>query len=160
MSAIEYAQDAAKAEVLGLERNLTVPSRRNGNQLDHWISVSWLDRNDVWLNMFADVAANSCTGKIAAAFEIVSFTPQRGWIVARGVDPHLASCMEVEQRIRALVEDTNLRLHQASAAVSPAPVPSQFSVRVLAALVRLTSRGETQRTVISPRWPHLRTAGR
>lgn len=126
------------AEVVGLEEQLTVPSRRHKHLMDIWIAVNWSGQGDGWRREFAAASvAGSGVSSAIASLEVVHLTPNRGWIVGREVDTRVMPASAVEACVCSLVADANLRVRDACAATETELEGIPFSARVRGTLSRL-----------------------
>ena len=102
------------AEIVRIESQLTVPSRHHPHLRDFWISVAWNSGNERWASAFADVVTLiGATPTAFGAFSVVSLSPNKGWIVARGVDGKLVRPEDLEAKVRQLAAEVNERLAEA-----------------------------------------------
>jgi hypothetical protein len=107
------------AEVIGLEEQLTVPSRYRPDLVDLWISIRWHAAETEWSREFNAIAENERAMLLpAGVLQVVSLTQQQGWVVARSVNIRSTPPKEIESLVRGLVNRANERL------IPPAPVPS------------------------------------
>jgi hypothetical protein len=115
-----------QAEVIGLEEQLTVPSRYRPDLVDLWISIRWHASEAEWSREFNAIAENERASLLpAGALQVVSLTQQQGWVVARSVNISSMSPTEVESLVRGLVSRANERLRPpAPVAIAPPPNPS------------------------------------
>jgi hypothetical protein len=106
-----------QAEVIGLEEQLTVPSRYRPDLVDLWISIRWHPSETDWSREFNAIAENEVSSLLPAdALQVVSLTQQQGWVVARSVNIRSTPPKEIETIVRRLVNRANERL------LSPAPI--------------------------------------
>ena len=98
------------AEIVRLESQLTIPSRHLPHLRDFWISVSWNSDNARWASAFADlVTLDGAAPTAFGAFSVEPLSPNKGWIVARGVDGKLVRPEDLEAAAsRELEEETGL----------------------------------------------------
>jgi hypothetical protein len=95
-------------EVVGLQSQLTVPSRDHPQRVDLWIEVTRPERTERWDEEFHTATA-AVIGDAAPvrSLSLQTLSRYRGWIVARGVPrDHDAHCA-VEACVRALVAQVN-----------------------------------------------------
>ena len=112
------------AQIVRLESQLTVPSRYHPHLRDCWISVAWNSDNARWASAFADVITLVDAAPPAfGAFSVEPLSPNKGWIVARGVDGKLVRPEDLEAKVRELAANVNARLAEA-------PMLGQHSVTV------------------------------
>ena len=112
------------AQIVRLESQLTVPSRYHPHLRDFWISVAWNSDNARWASAFADVITLVDAAPPAfGAFSVEPLSPNKGWIVARGVDGKLVRPEDLEAKVRELAAEVNARLTEA-------PMLGQRSVTV------------------------------
>jgi hypothetical protein len=96
------------AEVVGIEDQLTVPSRTCAPFVDVWISIRRSSAGVAWERLFTSLVDARYAGPPGvASFEVVPFTERRGWIVARGVNESATSRRAMEEQVRALVCEVN-----------------------------------------------------
>lgn len=105
------------AEVVGLEKHLTVASRNHADLVDLWIAIKRSSVGVEWENQFTRIAQSS-NARLSSLgfFQPLPFTERRGWIVARCADSAI-SPSAVEDLVRALVAEANARIS------SPVAVP-------------------------------------
>lgn len=106
-----------QAEVIGLEEQLTVPSRYQPDLVDLWISIRWHVSETEWSREFNAIAENERGSLLpAGALQVVSLTQQQGWVVARSINIRSTPPKEIESLVRGLVTRANERL------LPPAPI--------------------------------------
>ncbi|MFL5607759.1 MAG: hypothetical protein ACJ8AD_15015 [Gemmatimonadaceae bacterium] len=113
-------------EVVGLQSQLTVPSRHHPQRVDLWIEVNWPERTERWDEEFRAASAAAVGG--AGPMESLSLqtlSRSRGWVVARGVSRDRDAHRAVEACVRALVQQVNERC----AARDTAPVKPRENER-------------------------------
>ena len=114
----------AHAQIVRLESQLTVPSRYHPHLRDFWISVAWTSDNARWASAFGDVITLVDAAPPAfGTFSVEPLSPNKGWIVARGVDGKLVRPEDLEAKVRELTAEVNARLAEA-------PMLGQHSVTV------------------------------
>lgn len=97
------------AEVVGLEEQLTVPTRNQAHLVDLWIAMRWTSVRTEWTKAFADVAQrHSAQSSCAGSLHVVTMSDRQGWIVARGVDCKALRASDVESLVRGLVAQVNV----------------------------------------------------
>jgi hypothetical protein len=108
-----------QAEVIGLEEQLTVPSRYHADLVDLWISIKWNAPATEWSREFNAIAEHE-RGRLlpAGALQVVSLTQLQGWVVARSINTRSIQPSEIESLVRGLVARANERV------VVPAPITS------------------------------------
>jgi hypothetical protein len=104
------ARSVIPVEVVGLQSQLTVPSRHHPQHVDLWIEVNWAERTERWDEEFRIATA----AVLADAAPVQSLSLQflsryRGWVVARGVPRDRDAHRAVEACVRALVDQANER---------------------------------------------------
>ena len=94
------------------------------------------------MKAFADVAtAIDTTPTAFGVFSLVSLSPNKGWIVARGVDGKLVPPTDLEARVRELTSEVNARvaetplLGQNSASTGSWPAKVRASLAKASAVV-------------------------
>jgi hypothetical protein len=103
-----------RAEVVGLERQLTVPSRHRGHLVDVWVAVEWQPGYESWVPEFQSLcAAPAAVPDSLGAIEVVPMSAQRGWVVARGVNRKVIALEQVESEVRTIVGQVNARVAEA-----------------------------------------------
>jgi hypothetical protein len=104
----------AVAHVVGLQHNLTVPTRDRAGHVDLWFETRCDRLTSAWSHEFERVASETVAGRRATVSEITVFPVggDRGYIVARGV-PATADPEALEELVRALVRDANERARSA-----------------------------------------------
>ena len=110
------------AIVVGLEEQLTVPSRGRPQHVDMWIAIKRSSSGLVWEREFISLAEReNAKCSQAGELQVIPFTEQRGWIVARGVNHKAVAPAEVEELVRTLVAEVNARLSLSPVASTPTP---------------------------------------
>ncbi len=99
------------AEVVGLEKHLTVPSRGHTDLVDLWFAIKRSSVGVEWEKQFTRIAQSS-NARLSSLgfFQPLPFTERRGWIVARCADSNSISPSAVEDLVRALVAEANARI--------------------------------------------------
>jgi hypothetical protein len=120
------AHSVIPVEVVGLQAQLTVPSRHHPQHVDLWIEVNWPQRTERWDDEFRTATA-AVIGDSAPvrSLSLQTLSRYRGWIVARGVPPDRDAHRAVEACVRALVEQVN----ETCATSHAAPVPPRENGR-------------------------------
>jgi hypothetical protein len=120
------ANSVIPVEVVGLQSQLTVPSRQHPQRVDLWIEVAWPERTERWDEEFRTATA-AVIGEAAPvrSLSLQTLSRSRGWIVARGVPRDRDAHHAVEASVRALVEQVNERC----AASRAAPIAPQQNER-------------------------------
>jgi hypothetical protein len=109
-------------EVVGLQSQLTVPSRQHPQRVDLWIEVNWPERTERWEEEFRTAtAAVSGDSAPARSLSLQTLSRYRGWVVARGVPRDRDAHRAVEACVRALVQQVN----EKCAASRDVPVPTR-----------------------------------
>ncbi|MDB4916689.1 MAG: hypothetical protein JWM95_4333 [Gemmatimonadetes bacterium] len=111
------------AEVVGLEEQLTVPTRHTPHLFDLWISLRWNASHTEWTKEFAiDAERHNAARSSTGSMQLVHMSDRQGWIVARGVDLVAVAPREVEALVRRVVARVNERN-----AVTPNAAPPRSS---------------------------------
>src|SRR4051812_27979371 len=96
------------AVLVGLEPHLTVPSRYHTGCVDLWFSLTRCSASADWDAQFKAIAQNRKQEfPIEREIELLSFTPERGWLVLRGVREGQASVAVLEAQLNGIVESVN-----------------------------------------------------
>jgi hypothetical protein len=116
------AHSVIPVEVVGLQSQLTVPSRHHPQRDDLWIEVTWPERTERWDEEFRTATA-AVLGDSAPArsLSLQTLSRYRGWVVARGVPRDRDAHAAVEACVRALVQQVN----EKCAAMPNVSVPSR-----------------------------------
>jgi hypothetical protein len=135
VEAVRNGSNVTPVEVVGLQSQLTVPSRHHPELVDLWIEVNWPERMERWDEAFHTAAAAAVEHVVpVGSLSLQSLSRYRGWIVARGVPRDRDAHHAVEACVRALVEQAN------TACASSHGVPAQpqqhphWTVRTLSML--------------------------
>src|SRR5258705_9513418 len=114
------AHGVTPVEVVGLQSQLTVPSRHHPQRVDLWIEVSWPQRTDRWDEEFLTATA-AVVGHSAPvrSLSLQTLSRYRGWIVARGAPRDRDAHRIVEECVRRLVAQVNEKC--ATSHVAPVP---------------------------------------
>ena len=124
------------AEVVGLEEQLTVPSRYQAHRVDVWISIRRRGPDEQWTEKFADVAGQHAYRlSPSGVFQLVAMNDERGWVVARNVDPRVISQRAVESLVGHIVERANACVTAPCAETVVARSPVSWIQRVRASIV-------------------------
>jgi hypothetical protein len=114
------------AHVVGLQQNLTVPSRDRAGHVDLWYETRFEGLTPAWHDVFERLALMAIAGRRArvAAITLCPVGPHRGYIVARGVPatlgiPEPAELEPVDRLIRALVHEVSDGLRSPGTTRSP-----------------------------------------
>lgn len=127
------------AEVVGLEKHLTVPSRGHAHLVDFWIAIKRSSIGVEWERQFTKIAQNS-NARLSSLgfFQALPFTERRGWIVARCADSKVISPSAVENLVRVLVAEVNTRIATPAtvrvAKIRPSQERESWTARVRTAL--------------------------
>jgi hypothetical protein len=96
------------AEVVGLEEQLTVPTRNRAHLVDLWIALEWKAGRAEWTKEFTMAARRyNALSSSVGALHLIPMTDRQGWIAARGVNLGEVSQGEVETVARRLVAQVN-----------------------------------------------------
>lgn len=127
-------------EVVGLQSQLTIPSRHQPDLVDLWIEVNWPHKTQRWDAEF-DAAAGAACGNSApfGTLSLETLGQYRGWIVARRVPRDRDAHHAVEECVRALVETANQRCECEVDALPSEQPHARWTVRTLALLGSLTA---------------------
>jgi hypothetical protein len=122
-------------EVVGLQSQLTVPSRHQPDLVDLWIEVNWPQRTERWDEEFRAAAAAVIEDAApAGSLSLQVLSRHRGWIVARGVARDRDAQRAVEGCVRGIVEQANAAC-AGSHSVQPQPQQhGRWTVRTLSML--------------------------
>jgi hypothetical protein len=113
-------------EVVGLQSQLTVPSRHHPQRVDLWIEVNWPQRTERWDEEFHTATAAVIGDSVPVrSLSLQTLSRYRGWIVARGVPRDRDAHRVVEASVRALVAQVN----EKCATSRSVPVPPQENGR-------------------------------
>jgi hypothetical protein len=123
------------AEVIGLEKQLTVPSRDHADLVDLWISMRWNASEVEWCREFNAIVEHDWNNLMSMrALQVVLLTRQQGWVVARSVNPRAVQPAEVENLVRGLVARVNERLVVPPSITTVASPRNSWSTRVRSTL--------------------------
>jgi hypothetical protein len=127
-------------EVVGLQAQLTVPSRLQPDLVDLWIEVNWPQRTQLWdVEFGAAAAAVSGDSAPFGALSLERLSQHRGWIVARRVPRDCDARFAVETCVRAVVDTANQRCGCLDGAVAAPQPHAHWIVRTLAVLGSLSA---------------------
>ena len=127
-------------EVVGLQSQLTVPSRQQPHLVDLWIEVNWPEKTHRWDAEF-EAAAAAVPGDSApfGALSLETLSQYRGWIVARRVSRDGDARLAVEACVRAMVATANQRCRCEDGAAVPERQGARWTVRTLFLLASLSA---------------------
>jgi hypothetical protein len=122
-------------EVVGLQSQLTVPSRHHPELVDLWIEINWPERTERWDEAFRAAAATAIDDSApVGSLSLQALSRYRGWIVARGVPRDRDVHHAVEACARAIVEQANAACASSHGVSTPPQQHPRWTVRTLAML--------------------------
>jgi hypothetical protein len=132
-------------EVVGLQSQLTVPSRTYPKLVDLWIEVSWPQRTERWDEEFRAATASALASSNAVgSLSLQTLSQYRGWIVARGVPRDREAHRALEACVRSIVDQANLRCVASTRAPEQRAHRARWSVRTLSMLGGVAAIFSTQ----------------
>jgi hypothetical protein len=140
VEAVRTHSSVSPVEVVGLQSQLTIPSRHQPELVDLWIEVNWPLRTERWDEEFQTAAAAAIEDPApVGSLSLQALSRHRGWVVARGVPRDRDAHRAVEACVRAIVEQANVAF--ASSHVVPAqPQPHpRWTVRTLSMLASVAA---------------------
>lgn len=133
-------RNVTPVEVVGLQSQLTIPSRHQPDLVDLWIEVNWPHKTPQWDEEFDAAAAVVCDNSPPfGTLSLETLGQYRGWIVARRVQRDRDAHHAVEACVRALVETANQRCDGDADARTPEQPNARWTVRTLALLGSLSA---------------------
>ena len=119
-------------EVVGLQSQLTVPSRQHPQRVDLWIEVTLPERTERWEEEF-HIATAAVIGDAAPvrSLNLQTLSRYRGWIVARGVPREPEAHCAVEGCVRALVAQVNEKCAAGRTVGAPPRENARWMMRTL-----------------------------
>jgi hypothetical protein len=126
------APSVIPVEVVGLQSQLTVPSRQHPQRVDLWIEVNWPERTERWDEEFRTATA-AVIGDSAPALSLSlqTLSRYRGWVVARGVPRDRDAHRAVEACVRALVQQVNEKCAATPTVSAPSREHGHWMMRTL-----------------------------
>ena len=127
------------ARVIGIDDKLTVRTNGEPTRVDLWCEMSFDGMAAQWPELFNATATQAASELTVKRLEYFSFTPTRGWIVARGVERSGIVPADIEAKIRVVVKRVNEQVRQARAAIA-AKLPKKrvpWSARVLSGFLSI-----------------------
>lgn len=108
------------AEIVGVEEQLTVPSRRHAQLVDVWMTVTWNTSCPEWTTTFEEMAGRQHLELLpSGSLQVSALSERQGWIVARAVGADRRRRADVEALVRRLVDQANRMIAAPCADVAP-----------------------------------------
>jgi hypothetical protein len=140
VEAVRTGSNVIPVEVVGLQSQLTVPSRHQPELVDLWIEVNWPLRTERWDEEFHTAAAAAIEEPVpVGSLSLQALSRHRGWVVARGVPRDREVHHAVEACVRAIVEQANAACASSHGVpAQPQPHP-RWTVRTLSMLASVAA---------------------
>ncbi|MCW2557800.1 MAG: hypothetical protein JWP55_1764 [Mycobacterium sp.] len=114
-----------QAEVVGLEQQLTVPTRNTPHLVDLWIALRWEGSHAEWTEEFwVQAERHNAVPSPAGTMDLVHMGERQGWVVARGVALTAITASEVESLVAGMVARVNMHNTNTVEAPPETPQPS------------------------------------
>jgi hypothetical protein len=127
-------------EVVGLQSQLTVPSRHHPELVDLWIEVNWPERTERWDEEFNTAAATAIERSApVGSLSLQALSRHRGWIVAREVPRDRDVHHAVEACVHAIVEQANAACGSSHGLSAPPQQHPRWTVRTLSMLASVAA---------------------
>ena len=99
-----------QAEVVGLEQQLTVPTRNTPHFVDLWFALRWQGIHPEWTEEFwMEAERHNSLHLPVGTLDLVHMGERQGWVVARGVARAAVTPSDVESLVRGIVAKVNAR---------------------------------------------------
>lgn len=130
------------AEIVGIEEQLTVPSRRHSDFVDVWMSITWTEPCPEWTSTFEALAAKQHLELLpSGSLQVSALSQQQGWIIARAIGGDRRRRADVESLMCRLVDQTNRLIGDSFADATPSESRVPWSHRVRSRFASLSSAG-------------------
>ena len=141
MKQTQMRKNFSAASITGIEKQLTVPSRRFPTRVDLWFSMTRSTAGQLWDAEF-DAIRRECEARTTAlgSIEIFPFTPERGWIVVREVNVAAISLAEVEAQLVSAVQRANSKVDDLFKREEPMIVVPEWRRKLSRVVQELSSR--------------------
>lgn len=128
------------AEIVGVEEQLTVPSRHHPQFVDIWMAITWSASCPEWTPAFEALANRRHLELLpSGSLQVMALSERQGWIVARAVGSDQRRRADVENLLRRLVDQANRHIETPCAEVTPGPARGARAGRIRMKLAILSA---------------------
>ncbi len=128
------------AEIVGIEDQLTVTSRRHTDLVDVWMTITWRESCVEWTTMFEALAAKQHLELLpSGSLQVIALSERQGWIVARAIPGDRRCRSDVESLVRRLVDQTNCLIAEPCVDVAASETSVPWTDRMRSRLSSLSS---------------------